>query len=79
MNETDLSRHNGWTFDPAREVWYAKTGPSSWTEAPGALDNPPSRTPAEYAAWAEVAPVWVRTCGHHGCVFGGAHAHGVRR
>jgi hypothetical protein len=33
---------NGWTFDPAREVWWAKTGPSTWTEVHGTPDTPPT-------------------------------------
>lgn len=36
---------NGWTFDPAREVWWAKTGPSTWTEVRGAYDDPPRFRP----------------------------------
>jgi hypothetical protein len=45
----DLPRHNGWTFDPSREVWWAKTGPSTWTEVKGAFDNPPAFTPGQIA------------------------------
>ena len=41
-----IGRHGGWTFDPAREIWWAKTGPSTWTEVPGAIDNPPRFPPA---------------------------------
>ena len=37
----------GWTFDPAREVWQAKTGTATWTEVKGALDNPPLFSPQE--------------------------------
>ena len=33
---------NGWTFDPSRERWWAKTGENTWTEIAGALDDPPS-------------------------------------
>ena len=36
---------NGWTFDPSREVWWAKTGPSTWTEVKGTLDEPPTWAP----------------------------------
>lgn len=32
---------NGWTFDPAREIWWAKIGPATWTEVRGTMDNPP--------------------------------------
>lgn len=41
MNAT----RNGWTFDPAREVWWAKTGPDMWSEVKGALDDPPKFPP----------------------------------
>jgi len=44
MDET-LGRHNGWTFDPAREIWWAKTGPNTWTEIQGTLDDAPSFRP----------------------------------
>jgi hypothetical protein len=43
MNET-LAQHNGWTFDPTREVWFVRTSANTWTEVKGALDNPPSWT-----------------------------------
>ena len=36
---------NGWTFDPSREIWWTKTGPSTWTEVKGALDDPPFWAP----------------------------------
>ena len=36
---------NGWTFDPSREVWWAKIGPSTWREVKGAFDDPPSWRP----------------------------------
>jgi len=36
---------NGWAFDPTREIWQAKTGPATWTEIAGALDNPPTWAP----------------------------------
>jgi hypothetical protein len=36
---------NGWTFDPSREVWFAKTAANTWTEVKGALDDPPSWAP----------------------------------
>lgn len=39
------SKVNGWTFDPAREVWWAKTGPSTWTEVRAAFDDPPRFRP----------------------------------
>lgn len=42
MPESDIARVNGWTFDPAREVWWKRTGTSTWTEAKGTLDNPPA-------------------------------------
>jgi len=38
---------NGWTFDPAREIWWAKTGPSTWTEVSGTFDDPPRWAPKE--------------------------------
>jgi hypothetical protein len=69
---------SGWTFDPSREVWFARVGENRWMEMAGALDEPPSMTPEKAAAWADDAPVWVRTCGHKGCILGGAHAHGVK-
>jgi hypothetical protein len=34
-----------WKFDPAREVWWAKTGPSTWTEVRGTYDDPPRFAP----------------------------------
>jgi hypothetical protein len=40
-----LGRHNGWTFAPAREVWWARTGPATWAEVRGTLDDPPTWTP----------------------------------
>lgn len=39
---------NGWTFDPAREIWWAKTGPHTWTEVKGTLDDPPTWEPVTY-------------------------------
>jgi hypothetical protein len=44
MNEMLASR-NGWTFDPTREVWFAKVGADLWTEVKGALSDPPKFTP----------------------------------
>jgi hypothetical protein len=44
MTNTRVSR-NGWTFDPAREVWRAKVGPDMWSEVSGTLDNPPRVSP----------------------------------
>jgi hypothetical protein len=44
-NAETLGRHNGWTFDPADESWWAKTGPNTWTIVKGTLDNPPSWKP----------------------------------
>jgi hypothetical protein len=38
-------RANGWTFDPSREIWWAKTGPATWTEVSGTLDDPPASAP----------------------------------
>lgn len=35
----------GWTFDPTREIWWAKTGPSTWSEVKGAYDDPPTWRP----------------------------------
>ncbi len=35
----------GWMFDPAREVWRARTGPDTWTEVQGSLDDPPQFPP----------------------------------
>ena len=66
---------SGWTFDPARQVWYAKTGPDTWTEVTGTLDSPPPFAPQA----ATEAPLWVRMCGHAGCVLTAPHAHGVRK
>jgi hypothetical protein len=40
-----MGKCNGWTFDPAREVWWARTGPSTWSEVAGTLDDPPSWKP----------------------------------
>lgn len=46
MDASDtLGRHNGWTFDPSREVWWAKAGPSTWTEVRGTLEQPPAWAP----------------------------------
>jgi hypothetical protein len=73
MNGT-IAQHNGWTFDPSREVWYAKTGDGTWTEVKGALDDPPGFAPAA----ATDSPVWVRMCGHPGCVITAPHAHGIK-
>ena len=39
----------GWNFDPARETWWAKTGPSTWTEVKGTMDDPPSFRPEQVA------------------------------
>lgn len=36
---------NGWVFDPAREIWWAKTGPATWSEVAGTLGNPPGWVP----------------------------------
>lgn len=65
---------NGWTFDPAREVWYAKTGRNTWTEVKGTMDAAPSFLPHEQPE----PPLWVRMCGHHGCRITAPHAHGSR-
>jgi hypothetical protein len=42
-----IGRHNGWTFDPGREVWWAKTGSATWAEVKGALDDPPAWHPGK--------------------------------
>jgi hypothetical protein len=34
-----------WHFDPSREIWWAKTGPNTWTEVRGAFDDPPTWKP----------------------------------
>ena len=47
---------NGWTFDPAREVWFARIGPDMWTEVKGALDSPPKFTPFSPKALQSVRP-----------------------
>jgi hypothetical protein len=36
---------SGWTFDPSREIWWAKTGPDMWSEVKGAFDDPPKFSP----------------------------------
>ena len=36
---------SGWTFDPAREIWWARTGPATWSEVAGTLGNPPTWAP----------------------------------
>ena len=36
---------NGWRFSPDREVWWARTGPSTWTEVKGGYDDPPRFRP----------------------------------
>ncbi len=36
---------NGWTFDPSREVWWARLGECTWREVRGTLDDPPTFTP----------------------------------
>jgi hypothetical protein len=42
MNDiAEISKSGCWTFDPAREVWWAKTGEQTWTEIMGTLDHPP--------------------------------------
>jgi hypothetical protein len=41
-----VGHSNGWTFDPTDETWYAKTGPNTWSVVNGALDDPPTFTPA---------------------------------
>ncbi len=64
MTTKTLAAYDGWTFDPSREVWFARTAENRWIETAGTLDDPPHRTPAAYAAWAETAPPWVRTCRH---------------
>jgi hypothetical protein len=38
---------NGWTFDPTREVWFARVSENTWREVKGALDNPPSWRPEQ--------------------------------
>lgn len=38
-------KRNGWTFDPTREVWWAKTGAGTWSEVSGSLDDPPGFRP----------------------------------
>lgn len=38
---------NGWSFDPAREVWIAKTGQNTWTEIKGSFDDPPKFRPEQ--------------------------------
>lgn len=43
-------RVNGWTFDPSREVWWAKTGPALWSEVAGTFDSPPAWAPRASAA-----------------------------
>lgn len=45
-----MGTHKGWTFDPSREIWFAKTGKNTWTEIPGALDDAPSFSVAQYIA-----------------------------
>ena len=39
---TTTVKVNGWTFDPTREVWWARVGPNTWREVKGALADPPS-------------------------------------
>jgi hypothetical protein len=71
--DSTTGRHGGWTFDPAREVWYGKTAANTWTEVKGALDDPP-----RFAPFAAVeSPVWVRMCGHSGCIMTAPHKHGT--
>jgi len=62
----------GWTFNAAREIWWAKTGPNTWTEIKGTPGEPPPFSPQNFPE----VPAWVRLCGHHGCVITGPHAHG---
>jgi hypothetical protein len=31
-----------WHYDPAREIWQARTGDTTWAEVPGTLDQPPA-------------------------------------
>ena len=38
---TEFSKSGCWTFDPGREVWWAKSGPDTWTEIMGTLEHPP--------------------------------------
>ena len=40
-------RINGWTYDPADQAWYAKTGPNTWTVVKGDLDDPPTFRPSK--------------------------------
>ena len=39
---------NGWTFDPSREVWWARISEHTWREVKGALDDPPSWRPTAF-------------------------------
>ena len=58
MTNTRVSR-NGWTFNPGREVWWAKVGPDMWSEVKGALDNPPRFSPFSPKAMQNVTcPPW---------------------
>lgn len=42
MSETtEIAKAGCWTFDPARQVWWAKSGENTWTEVKGTLDQPP--------------------------------------
>jgi hypothetical protein len=46
MSNPDVQgKVNGWRFNPAREVWWAKTGPNTWSEVQGTYDDPPRFRP----------------------------------
>lgn len=45
MDQEMTAPVNGWRFDPAREVWWARTGQYTWTETPGTFDDAPGFRP----------------------------------
>ena len=51
-----MTSNNGWTFNPAREVWYARIGPDMVTEIKGTPGNPPKFTPFSPKALQAVRP-----------------------
>lgn len=34
IRDPALARSGGWTYDPSRETWCARIGPSRWLEVP---------------------------------------------
>jgi hypothetical protein len=48
MNDLE-TRVNGWVFDPAREVWWARVSDSRWLEIHAAFDDAPGFRPSAVA------------------------------